>query len=842
MKKGHFIVILLFLLVLPIITFSYNVRNGDTLGIWVLGYPEYSITNVIVGPEGEITVPPIGRIKAEGRTLGEIENEISIKMESYIKTNKVTVGITQYAPFSVTVLGNTNINGVIDIKNEKIKLSDLIGLAGGIKDINKSSYALIKSPDGEEQRVNIGWIKSGEAGEDPYIYENHFVLFPYDYTNRVTVFSDFGTSSLDYYEGMTLKTVISSMNIPTNKMPSKILIVREAKIQEILFDEIVKKEDYSVQPGDTVIIPYNYTNNVLVFSDFGSASLEYFEGMGIKSVITLISSASDINLPLNQVNDEITLVRGGQTYKVSLQKITQGDDFLLQPGDTVIINKYENYVYVSSQEISKRVDFEKQERMNVRTLLTKVGISEENVEQILVNNQPVDLNFDLKKDDFIQITTKRNYVYLSGAFNTTGKVEFLPNEKISMDKIVGLAGGFSTNFSGNLVIVDNTGSTKSLTVDPNNLTMLKDVLPSSGSTIIADTELRMAYIFGEFSEAITYNQGESLYELLLPFNLNESYEVRYQIGEKSGTLTANESDILKNIPLVGKVFVEISKIAPDQVIVYKAGETQVIQQQNVRLIDVFSSVNGFSPVDTGIITIYQNNEKIKTINSEELLNNLMFEVPKGSYVVVQPEVSSSYIAVLGNISPKSLRTDVPMSLVEILSSSANDSSSTIDWKNQESVFIYTKNNEEIKVDIKDIDSLRNVLVNPGSIVYVPPIEEQVVYVFGEVVRPGIIPYNAGMTVLDAILKAGNASQSAQLTTVYLFKDGPENPPVTLDLSGIIKASPVKTGMNPEVKPKDIIYIPKNTLTNIVEVMSIVQTFMSFINTGFDTYTNVSGLF
>jgi len=635
---------------------------------------------------------------------------------------------------------------------------------------------------------------------------------------------------------MTLKTVISSMNIPTNKMPTKIMIVREAKIQEILFDEIVKKEDYSLQPGDTVIIPYNYTNNVLVFSDFGSASLDYFEGMGIKSVITLISSASDINLPLNQVNDEITLVRGGQTYKVSLQKITQGDDFLLQPGDTVIINKFENYVYVSSQENSQRVAFEKQERMDIRTLLTKVGISEENVEEVRVNNQSVDTSFELNKGDFVQITLKRNYVYLSGAFNRAGKVEFLPNEKISMDKIVGLAGGFSNNFSGNLVIVDDTGSTKSLTVDPNNLTMLKDVLISSGSTIIADSELRMAYIFGEFSDVRAYNQGESLYELLLPLNLNESYEVRYQIGEKSGTLIANEFDSLKNMPLEGKVFVEISKIASDQVIVYKSGETQVIQQQNVRLIDVFSSVNGFSPVDTGIITIYQNNEKIKTINSEELLNNLMFEVPKGSYVVVQPEVSSSYIAVLGNISPKSLRTDVPMSLVEILSSSA------IDWKNQESIFIYTKNNEEIKVDIKDVDSLRNVLVNPGSIVYVPPVEEQVVYVFGEVVRPGIIPYNAGMTVLDAILKAGNASQSAQLTTVYLFKDGPENPPVTLDLSGIIKASPVKTGMNPEVKPKDIIYIPKNTLTNIVEVMSIVQTFMSFINTGFDTYTNVSGLF
>jgi len=830
MEKRRFYVILFFLLVLPIITLSYNVRVRDTLGIWVLGYPEYSITNAIVGPEGDITVPPIGRIKAEGKTLEQLENEISIKMESYIKTNKITVGITQYAPFPVTVLGNSNINGIIDIKSEKIKLSDLIGLAGGIKDITKSSYALIKSPDGKEEKVNIGWIKSGEAGDDPYIYENYFVLFPYDYTNKVTIFSDFGTSSLDYYDGMTLKTVISSMNIPTNKMPTEILVVREAEIQKVLFNEVVKKDNFSLQPGDTVIIPYNYTNNVLVFSDLGSASIDYFEGVGIKSLITML------NVSLNEVEDSVTVIREGETSTLSLQKIINEEDFLLQPGDTVIINKFENYVYVSSQEISKRVDFEKQEKMNIRTLLTKVGITEENVQEVKVNNQVVNSNFELKKGDFVQITTKRNYVYLSGAFNKTGKIEFMPNEKISMDKIVGMAGGFSNIFSGELVIIENSGENKKLNVDPNNLSTLKDILLSSGSTIIANTELRMAYIFGEFSDVVEYTQGESLYELLLPMNLDESYQVRYQIGENYGTLTATEYDSLKNILLEGKVFVEISKIAPDQIIVYKAGETRIIQQKNVRLIDVFSSVNGFSPVDNGTITIYKNNEKIKTINSQELSNNLMMEIPKGSYVVVQPELKGSYIAVLGNTSPKSLRTDVPMSLVELLSNSA------IDWKNQESIFIYTETNEEIKVNIKDVDSLRNVLVNPGSIVYVPPTEEQVVYVFGEVVKPGIIPYNSGMTVLDAILKAGNASQSAQLTTVYLFKDGPENPPITLDLSGIINASPVKTGMNPEVKPKDIIYIPKNALTNVVEVMRTVQTFMSFINVGIDTYENVSGLF
>ncbi|RAO99784.1 hypothetical protein PW5551_01780 [Petrotoga sp. 9PW.55.5.1] len=831
MKKSRFYSIVFLFLLLPLISLSYSVRIGDVLGVWVLGYPEYSVTNLIVGPNGNITVPPIGRIKAEGRTLDDLESEISLKMENYLKTNKVTVGILNYAPFSVTVLGNTNVNGVIDIKTEQIKLSDLIGLAGGIRDITKSSYAIIKSPDGVEQKVSIEWLKSGEKSEDPIIYEDYFVLFPYDYTNKITVFSNFGTASMDYHEGLTLKSVISSMNIPTNKIDKEIVVIRDSKIEEIPFETVLKEQDYYLKSGDTIIIPQSYTNQVLVFSDFGSTSLDYYEGLTLK---TLISS---LNVQINKIDDIISVIRNGKTYTVSIDNISKGEEFLLNSGDTVVINEYQNYVYINSQEVSKRVDFEKDEKMDVRTLLTKVGISQDNIDEIRVNNKLYTLNSQLSKGDFVEVSLKRNYVYTSGAFNTSGKIGFLPTEKITMDKLIGMVKGFSQDFSGNLIIINDTGLSKTIKVDTNNLSSLKDIEVSPGSTIIADTEIRMAYVFGEFPDLLEYTQGQNLYELLLPYNLDESYEVRYQISNKNGKVNAMESETLKNIPLEGKVFIEISKVSPNQVIVYKAGNTQTIQQRNVRLIDVYSTVGGFSPVDKGTIAIYKDNEKLKTITSDELLDNMMLEIPKGSYVVVQPEASGSFIAVLGNISsPKSIKAEIPLNLVEILSQAQ------IDWKHQQSIFIYNQANEEKKVDIKNIDSLRNVLVEPGSIVYIPPLEEQVVYVFGEVVRPGLVEYNSGMTVLDAILKAGNASNSAQLSTVYLFKEGPENPPITLDLSGIIKASPVKTGMNPEVKPKDIIYVPKNALKSIVEVMSTVKIFMDFVNSGLNTYNNVSGLF
>jgi hypothetical protein len=49
-------------------------------------------------------------------------------------------------------------------------------------------------------------------------------------------------------------------------------------------------------------------------------------------------------------------------------------------------------------------------------------------------------------------------------------------------------------------------------------------------------------------------------------------------------------------------------------------------------------------------------------------------------------------------------------------------------------------------------------------------------------------------------------------------------------------------MNPQLKPGDIIFVPKNMLTSVTEVMSNVTTFLGFINTSIDSYNKIKGLF
>jgi protein involved in polysaccharide export with SLBB domain len=743
----------LLLLVVPLLVFSYSVRVGDSIGVWVFGYEEYSASNLIVGPSGEITLPPLGRVEVEGKTIDQIEDILSEKMSEFVKNTRITAGVTNYAPFRVNVLGNIPRNGMVDIKKDKIKLSELISLVGGINNPEKTDEVIIRDSDNNEKIVDISWLLKGEKGEDPYVYENSMVIFPVNYDKRINIFSEFGTQAMDYYDGLSLKTVLSN-----------------------------------------------------------------------------------INVPIDTVDDNLVLIRNSEYYNYSIDRIIKEKDVNLNAGDTIILKKLEKYAYALLNEQTIKVPFEKDEKMNVKNLIAKVQINPEYIDRVTKSNEELSLDSVINTGDFINIIPIKNEIFLSGAFINTGKIAFDVNKEITIPKIISVSKGFSPSYSGKLIEITKTGKTNIYEIDPLNLSKYNNIKIESGSTLIAEMEERLAYIMGEISSLETYSLNDTLYDLIFKYDLSEAYQISYKIEKQEGSLNASEIEKLKEIELSGKVMISINKIKTDSVLYYKSGVSGSITKKEVTLMDIFQATEGFSPSNRGIIKVFKNSELISEYTENDIKENPLTKIEKGSYVVVQPNFDYSYIVLMGNVEPKNIRSDVPVSLVEILAGSG------FNWDYQESVWIYTADDRKIEIKIQDIEQIRNTLVEPGSIVYVPTIQDQLIYVLGNVARPGVINYTKNITLLDAVLKSGNATKAGDLKNVYLFKDGVENPPVSLDISGIVNANPIKSPMNPELNPGDIIYIPQNGLASITEIMSTVSTFMNFINTSVDTYQNINTLF
>ena len=108
-----------------------------------------------------------------------------------------------------------------------------------------------------------------------------------------------------------------------------------------------------------------------------------------------------------------------------------------------------------------------------------------------------------------------------------------------------------------------------------------------------------------------------------------------------------------------------------------------------------------------------------------------------------------------------------------------------------------------------------VTVTDGDIIYVlgsdkqMPISdmENTIYVFGQVGTPGIISYSRNMTVLRAIISAGNFTSAAApgRTSVKRLENGKINT-ISVDLDKVMSGGDKSKDI--QLKPGDVIFVPK----------------------------------
>lgn len=137
-------VIFAMLLVLPMVAAAqeYRIRTGDTLAVEVLNDPSLN-RDLLVSPDGAITFPQVGRVRAAGRTLEQVQSNIASGLApTFAESPRVFVALrSQRAPtppseprpprtITAYVLGEVNSPGAIDLP-PKSTLLQLLSRGGG---------------------------------------------------------------------------------------------------------------------------------------------------------------------------------------------------------------------------------------------------------------------------------------------------------------------------------------------------------------------------------------------------------------------------------------------------------------------------------------------------------------------------------------------------------------------------------------------------------------------------------------------------------------------------------------------------------------------------------------
>jgi polysaccharide export outer membrane protein len=144
---------------------SYQVNPGDVLLVFV--WNEKDLTQeVLVRPDGTISIPLAGQVAAGGLSVVEIEKNLTDALTKYMKDKpSVTVAIKETKGYNIYVLGKVNRPGQFPIV-QPTDVMQALAMAGGLNTFAAESgiNVLRRAKDGSQKAIRFRYndVKSGD--------------------------------------------------------------------------------------------------------------------------------------------------------------------------------------------------------------------------------------------------------------------------------------------------------------------------------------------------------------------------------------------------------------------------------------------------------------------------------------------------------------------------------------------------------------------------------------------------------------------------------------------------------------------------------------------------------
>ena len=147
---------------------DYILGPGDLLDIAV--WKDETLTkSVIVLPDGKISFPLIGEIKAAGRTVPQLKQEITKKISPYAPDPTISIEVRQVNSMLIYVIGRVNTPGRFSL-NTNVNVLQALTMAGGVNPFAKRDKIKIFRQEGG--KTTIFRFKYDEVVEGTELEQN----------------------------------------------------------------------------------------------------------------------------------------------------------------------------------------------------------------------------------------------------------------------------------------------------------------------------------------------------------------------------------------------------------------------------------------------------------------------------------------------------------------------------------------------------------------------------------------------------------------------------------------------------------------------------------------------
>jgi polysaccharide export outer membrane protein len=141
----------------------YRVGPPDQLGITILPDPIIE-REVVVRPDGMISIDLVGDVPASGRTAEEIASDIETRISRFKRNATVTVALVQSLSTQITVLGEVFQPSTFPISRDT-RIVEAIGRVGGPRFFAAKSRIRVIRPQADKAQVYKVSLSAMENGD-----------------------------------------------------------------------------------------------------------------------------------------------------------------------------------------------------------------------------------------------------------------------------------------------------------------------------------------------------------------------------------------------------------------------------------------------------------------------------------------------------------------------------------------------------------------------------------------------------------------------------------------------------------------------------------------------------
>jgi polysaccharide export outer membrane protein len=257
---------------------AYQIGPADVLSVIVFREPDLSVERAIVRPDGFISLPLIGDVRAEAQTVEALTADITQRLSRYVLDPKVNVRTDDLKSATYTVYGEVTTPGSYQIAS-RTTISTAIARCGGLKqgnfhastiEIADLRHAFI-ARGGKVLPVDfVRLLRDGDLRYDIELRPGDHIHIPSGLAQEVYVLGEVRSPSVfAYQDNMSLaRTIAMSEGFSKDADKARIHVVRGslqnptviiANYKDVLSGH---QRDVALEPGDIVYVPNTRLSSV----------------------------------------------------------------------------------------------------------------------------------------------------------------------------------------------------------------------------------------------------------------------------------------------------------------------------------------------------------------------------------------------------------------------------------------------------------------------------------------------------------------------------------------------------------------------------------------------------